>query len=153
MVRSTGAIFWLTRPATIIRSAWRGVAEKRSIPKRAMSKRGPPTAIISMAQQARPKVAGHMEVLRTKPTICSTVVSRTPLGSFSSRPISRTPFPVLQSQWDDWGSGAGWSCGSVPFEAAAAPFVGVGDRDVDEEQDHHDQAEDPERVEVHRPGH
>ena len=35
--RSTGAIFWLTRPATIIRSAWRGVAENRSIPKRAMS--------------------------------------------------------------------------------------------------------------------
>ena len=35
--RSTGAIFWLTRPATIIRSACRGVAENRSIPKRAMS--------------------------------------------------------------------------------------------------------------------
>src|SRR5690606_36595723 len=40
-----------------------------------------------------------------------------------------------------------------PFEAAATPLVDVGDRDVDEEQDHHDQAEDPERVEVHRPGH
>ena len=63
--RRTGAIFWLTRPATIIRSACRGVAENRSMPKRAMSKRGPAVAIISMAQQARPKVAGHSEPLRT----------------------------------------------------------------------------------------
>ena len=59
------AIFWLTRPATIIKSACRGVAENRSIPNRAMSKRGPAVAIISMAQQARPNVAGHSEPLRT----------------------------------------------------------------------------------------
>jgi hypothetical protein len=63
--RSTGAIFWLTRPATIMRSAWRGVAENRSMPNLAMSKRGPAVAIISMAQQASPNVAGHSEPLRT----------------------------------------------------------------------------------------
>src|SRR5690606_41480975 len=57
--RSSDLIFWLTRPATIIRSACRGVAENRSIPNRAMSKRGPAVAIISMAQHARPNVAGH----------------------------------------------------------------------------------------------
>ncbi len=63
--RNTGAIFWLTRPATIMRSAWRGVAENRSMPKRAMSKRGPAVAIISIAQHARPNVAGHNDPLRT----------------------------------------------------------------------------------------
>ena len=32
--RSTGPIFWLTRPATIMMSAWRGDARNTSIPKR-----------------------------------------------------------------------------------------------------------------------
>ena len=35
------------------------------MPNREMSKRGPAVAIISMAQQARPNVAGHSEPLRT----------------------------------------------------------------------------------------
>ena len=30
--RRTGAIFWETRPATIMRSAWRGEARKVSMP-------------------------------------------------------------------------------------------------------------------------
>ena len=64
MRRSTGAILLDTRPATIIRSAWRGEARNTSMPKRAMSWRGPPVAIISMAQQARPNVAGHSDVER-----------------------------------------------------------------------------------------
>ena len=34
------------------------------MPNRAMSYLGPPTAIISIAQQASPKVAGHTELLR-----------------------------------------------------------------------------------------
>ena len=54
------------------------------MPNRARSYRGPPVAIISIAQQARPKVAGHTETLRAYPASFSTVVSRTPLGSFSS---------------------------------------------------------------------
>ena len=35
--RSTGAIFWLTRPATIMMSAWRGDARNTSIPNRLRS--------------------------------------------------------------------------------------------------------------------
>ena len=35
------------------------------MPNRAMSNRGPAVAIISIAQQANPNVAGHNEFLRT----------------------------------------------------------------------------------------
>ena len=42
-----------------MRSAWRGEERNTSIPKRLKSKSAAPTAIISMAQQASPKVAGH----------------------------------------------------------------------------------------------
>src|ERR1700682_5062098 len=64
--RRTGAIFCETRPATIIRSAWRGEARNSSDPKRAMSKREAPAAIISMAQQARPKVTGQIDDSRAQ---------------------------------------------------------------------------------------
>src|SRR5919201_2235362 len=84
--RNTGAIFWDTRPATIIRSACLGEARKTSEPKRAMSKREALVAIISMAQQARPKVTGQIDDSRAQ----------------SSRRLSRNPgAPVL------WGSGVG----------------------------------------------
>jgi hypothetical protein len=49
-----------TRPEMIMRSAWRGVARKASEPMRAESTRLATMAIISMAQQARPNVAGNM---------------------------------------------------------------------------------------------
>src|SRR5512138_1027881 len=61
MRRSTGAIFRETRPDTIITSAWRGLARNTSEPKRARSFRDEVAFIISIAQQARPKVAGHNE--------------------------------------------------------------------------------------------
>ena len=57
------------------------------MPKRARSYLGPPVVIISMAQQASPKVAGHSELLRKYPASFSTEVSRKPLGSFSSIPM------------------------------------------------------------------
>jgi hypothetical protein len=41
-----------------------------------------------MAQQARPKVAGHTERARAQPATFSTEVSSTPLGSVSSRPMT-----------------------------------------------------------------
>src|ERR1700729_3151642 len=63
---STGDIFSVTVPATIIRSAWRGEGRKTSAPKRAMSKRAVVEAIISMAQQARPKVSGQIADLRAQ---------------------------------------------------------------------------------------
>ena len=63
---STGPIFSVTVPATIIRSAWRGEGRKTSAPKRAISKRAVVEAIISMAQQARPKVSGQIADLRAQ---------------------------------------------------------------------------------------
>src|SRR3990172_12960638 len=66
--RSTGAIFCETRPATIMRSAWRGDARKTSMPKRERSLCAAPVAIISMAQQARPNDAGHIERVRAQAT-------------------------------------------------------------------------------------
>src|SRR5580704_9057802 len=116
----TGAIFWLSRPATIIRSACRGVLEARSMPNLARSCFGPPVWNSSMAQQARPKVAGHTERARAHPATFSTEVSRTPLGSFSSMPISL-----------------------VPIQAAAPPHVGVRDKHGDDEGDHLHETERP----------
>src|SRR5918993_1678730 len=66
MRRSTGAILRETRPETIITSACRGLARKTSEPKRARSWRESVVAIISMAQQARPKVAGQRLDLRAQ---------------------------------------------------------------------------------------
>jgi hypothetical protein len=43
-----------------MRSLWRGLGRKTSEPKRAISNREVEDAIISMAQQARPKVIGQM---------------------------------------------------------------------------------------------
>ena len=51
---STGAILSFTVPETIMRSHWRGVGRKTSMPKRATSQRANPALIISMAQHARP---------------------------------------------------------------------------------------------------
>src|SRR4051794_9006062 len=94
------------------------------MPNRAMSKRGPPTAIISIAQQARPNCAGHSEFLRAMLSILDTVVSKMPSGSFSSRPMR-----------------------SVPVESAATPHIGVDDEDGEDEQEHLDEAEHAELVE------
>ena len=49
------------QPATIMPSAWRGEARMASMPKRDMSRRDPPRAIISMAQQASPNSRGQNE--------------------------------------------------------------------------------------------
>ena len=49
---STGSIFMTTRPATIMRSHWRGEKRMASAPKRAMSCREAPVAISSMPQHA-----------------------------------------------------------------------------------------------------
>src|SRR5438874_10379545 len=66
MRRSTGAIFLATRPETIITSACRGLARNTSDPKRARSLRDDVAFIISIAQQAKPKVAGQREDLRAQ---------------------------------------------------------------------------------------
>src|ERR671916_556921 len=88
MRRSTGAILRETRPETIITSAWRGLARKTSEPKRARSLRAEVAFIISMAQQARPKVAGHKLDLRAQLTSESSRVVMIS-GSESERTVSR----------------------------------------------------------------
>ena len=74
MRRTTGAILIETRPEMIIRSAWRGLARKASKPKRAMSMRALTAAIISIAQQARPNVAGMNALPRAQLAALSSVV-------------------------------------------------------------------------------
>jgi hypothetical protein len=51
-----------------------------SAPKRATSKRDAPIDIISIAQQARPKVIGQIEFFRTQLIAASAVVRKTPSG-------------------------------------------------------------------------
>src|SRR6266700_5210793 len=81
--RITGAILLDTRPAMIIRSLWRGDGRNTSAPKRAISKREAPIDIISIAQQARPKDMGQMELLRIQLTAESRVVRTMPSGAAS----------------------------------------------------------------------
>jgi len=69
------AIFMVTVPATIMMSAWRGEARNTSAPKRARSYRGAAVAIISMAQQARPKPSGQGELPRAQPRSLSMEVT------------------------------------------------------------------------------
>src|SRR6267142_7041727 len=77
MRRSTGAIFRETRPETIITSACLGLARKTSEPNRARSLRDEVAFIISMAQQAKPKVAGHKDDFRAQLINESSLVVRT----------------------------------------------------------------------------
>src|SRR5215472_10519599 len=99
MRRSTGAILTERRPATIIRSAWRGLARKTSAPKREMSQREALADIISIAQQARPNVAGQSELLRPQSRTLFTWVTRMPNPSGGT--VARGPLGVwvLEKYW------------------------------------------------------
>src|SRR5437867_12459572 len=74
MRRITGAILRVTVPATIIRSDCRGEARNTPAPKRSMSYREDTLAIISMAQQASPKVIGQSADFLDQFTTASRVV-------------------------------------------------------------------------------
>src|SRR5690349_22729261 len=91
---NTGAILRDTRPETIITSACRGLARNTSEPKRARSFRDEVAFIISIAQHARPNVAGQSEDLRAQLISESSRVVNTS-GKASaitfSRPISIRP--------------------------------------------------------------
>src|SRR5437764_6675413 len=63
---STGPIFSVTVPATIIRSDCRGLGRNTSAPNRAISKREVLAAIISIAQHANPNVSGQIADLRAQ---------------------------------------------------------------------------------------
>src|SRR5208337_3873825 len=69
-----GAIFSVTVPETIIRSACRGLGRNTSAPKRAISKREVEAAIISMAQHASPNVIGQSYDFRDRFKALYTVV-------------------------------------------------------------------------------
>src|SRR6266850_4208733 len=73
-----GAIFFVTVPGTIMRSHWRGLARETSEPKRLMSNVEPCVPIISMAQQAKPKVKGQRELLRHQLKIFEATVRMMP---------------------------------------------------------------------------
>src|SRR2546421_12884711 len=88
----TGAFFCEAGPAMIIRSAWRGEPRNTSAPKRAMSKRAADMDIISMAQQARPKLMGQSDDLRAQFTAWSSLVKIRP-----STPIASLVFNGLAS--------------------------------------------------------
>src|SRR4029078_10502345 len=132
MRRNTGAIFRDSRPAIIISSAWRRDARTPSAPKRAMSYREQLIAIISMAQQASPKVTGQMADFRAQWTTFSHVVVRTGISSCCSTPIGYLARPGRQARADLVGP---------PIEHALAPDVDVAGR-----QDRH------ERDDLHEPG-
>ena len=87
-----------------------------------MSNRGPAVAIISMAQQASPNVAGHSEPFADVAATFSTVDS------------SRwAAFPL------------------VPTQASPPPHIGIGHEHHDHEQQHLYQREHAQAVERHRP--
>src|SRR6056297_3715942 len=99
--RITGAIFFDSRPATIITSACRGLARNTSLPKRAMSLRALVDCIVSSAQHARPKVTGYRLWLRPQATSLPSVPNRMPSRSsswksFSNRSVSATTSPPVQ---------------------------------------------------------
>ncbi len=68
----------VTVPETIMRSEWRGEAHG-TMPRRSTSKREAKVAIISIAQQASPKVTGHTEDLRAQ------------FSTASARPVATKP--------------------------------------------------------------
>src|ERR671937_130285 len=133
--RTRLAILYVTVPATIIKSAWRGVARKAPAPKRSMSKRDAPVAIISMAQQARPNVIGHMLDSRAQLIACSSVVVMT-LSSQrpSNQPMRGSPAPRGGRRLGDRTGPLGRRA-PHPDQVAAAPQVGEADQEHADEDD------------------
>jgi hypothetical protein len=76
-VRCRTGWLYVTVPATIITSDWRGENRITSAPNRAMSNRLAPVAINSIAQQASPMGIGHNEFLRNQLIAASTRVTMT----------------------------------------------------------------------------
>src|SRR6476661_4912072 len=87
MRRITSAILRDTVPATIIKSDCRGDARNTPAPNRSMSYRDDTVAIISIAQQANPKVIGHNADFRAQFTSASKLVVITFASSCRSRKL------------------------------------------------------------------
>ena len=140
----------------IIRSAWRGEARKASKPKRAMSMRELTAAIISIAQQARPNVAGMNALPRAQlAALSSVVVSRRSSTCLSSSAPSSSPLEHRA------GAAAGASgtrrcrrCraagGYLHSRAPLSPHVDEGHEQQHDEDDDLHQGERPERLQLDR---
>src|SRR5918995_1990577 len=87
-----GANFRVTVPAMIITSDWRGEG-RNTTPNRSRSYRAQPAEIISMAQQAMPKVSGHSAELRLQLITLLAVVNST----LSRIALFTPPIPALLS--------------------------------------------------------
>src|SRR5258705_1212971 len=96
-----GAIFNVGVPDTIIKSDWRGLGRKTPAPKRSMSKRDAPVAIISMAQQASPNVIGQSADLRAQLNTKSTVVVMMPLEDSITSSLAITHLLILDFGFRD----------------------------------------------------
>src|SRR6056297_3894325 len=102
-LRSAGAILLQSVPATIITSDWRGLG-LNTTPNRSRSYLDAPACIISIAQQASPKVIGHMLPVLAQLIRASTLVVAQPrpmsglLSAFgrrmSSTWLSSTLIPI-----------------------------------------------------------
>src|ERR1044071_10454246 len=92
----TGPIFNVGVPATIIKSDWRGLGRNTPAPKRSISNRDAPVAIISIAQQASPKVIGQSADLRAQLKTKSTVVVIMPLDDSTTSFLSFAIFFFFQ---------------------------------------------------------
>src|SRR5262249_32033514 len=170
-----GAMFTLARRPTIMRSGCGGEAPNTSAPKREMSKRGPTIAIISIAQHARPKPSGQMAFARAlftaHATIFSALVNSTPFST-SSRTASsevganpsrgsgmatgsgvrmRSGFELLRSVIGSLQRSRGRSRPSIPVERALLQQIEVAHEQDEDEEQHLDQAVQPELAERHGP--
>src|SRR5208283_3555930 len=116
--------FCPTRPATIIKSDWRGEPRNTSAPNRAISKREAPVDIISMAQHARPKLIGQIEDLRAQFTAWSSLVKSNPSKPEDSF-VSISCKPLQELLCHLWGAvsiaGTGVIWNGDPFEASVIP--------------------------------
>src|SRR5437588_5624992 len=142
----TGAILIDTRPDRMIRSAWRGDARNASNPNRAISTREATIDIISIAQQASPKVSGKNEFPRAQATAFSSVVVTTRSSTKRSRSSpSRSPRSMSRAFDGRMRKSLG-SCsrfrsmpalptGSLPLERPPSPHV--YERDHQEHHEHH----------------
>src|SRR5688572_30482110 len=129
-----------------------------------MSYRDETIDIISIAQHARPKVAGHIEFVCAQATAFSSVVSPSASSRFSTS-SSKTPFFVGQSSRSDcrpaFASGrfearerstdlsSATRC-SFPLERALAPDVDVGDGENGDEDQELDETEPAQLLEHDR---
>src|SRR6185437_6429247 len=131
----TGAIRRHTVPATIIKSDCRGEPRNTPAPNRSISYREETAAIISMAQQASPKVIGQREPFLAQ----FTAFSRDPVmtsgaPSFSCRPSWISPIPS-----------------SVPLQRTFSPGIHVGHNEQPYKNHHFNQPNHPDLGEYDSP--